>query len=201
MGIYGAVSASFTILFLQALPAIIALALTALFVFGARWHRLPWIALCLALLGLLLANVNSADISDIRIDFSEELEAAAQLFTLRAVIREATDIVETGASDRSAALKKLGRLQEEALEVKGPNAEAPGQAAGIISIFEQEVRGIAGRHRRAYFSSEEDGGAFLETSMISSAMACKTRACSLSICCRKRSLRRYFDGFRLETPR
>jgi len=100
-----------------------------------------------------------------------DLPAAAQLFTLREMLREAEDVTETAASDIDAALKRLVGLREEALEAKGPNSDAPARAAEAVGALEQEVKGIRPAHGRARGLGREDGGAFLEAIVIRAAMS------------------------------
>ncbi|MHC4250641.1 MAG: hypothetical protein ACYS9X_16060 [Planctomycetota bacterium] len=97
--------------------------------------------------------------------------AAAQLFTLRAILREATDVCETGASDIKAAREKLGELRDEALEVKGPSSEAPSLAGDAVRALDQEVGRIRSAYGEAHRADEEDGGAFLKASIIRIAMS------------------------------
>ncbi|MHC5057474.1 MAG: hypothetical protein ACYTKD_22595, partial [Planctomycetota bacterium] len=97
--------------------------------------------------------------------------AAAQLFTLRAILREAGDACETGAPDIGAAREKLGELRDEALEVKGPSSAAPGLAGDAVRALEQEVGRIRSAYGEVHRAGEEDGGAFLTASIIRIAMS------------------------------
>jgi len=121
-----------------------------------------------------------------------DLQAAAQLFTLREMLREAEDVTETAASDIDAALKRLTGLREEALEAEGPNDDAPARAAEAVGALEREVKGIRPARGRARRSAGEDGGAYLEVIILRAAMS------SPRVRFRTGWVERGPDGFRAE---
>jgi len=88
--------------------------LSALFIVGWRRSLICWTALVLAIGGVVLSRVNSAYVSAIKIDWSEQIEAARQRAELEAAEEEPSR--DTDVSDEAVKAK-----QEEAAE-KDPGA-------------------------------------------------------------------------------
>jgi hypothetical protein len=102
---------------------------------------------------------------------NDKLAVAAQLFSLRTILREAEEVCDGAAADIDAALVKLDELRDEAAEAKTPDSEAPGIASSAIAALVPEVNQIRLAYGGAHRAPKEDDGAFLEASIIRIAMS------------------------------
>jgi len=102
------------------------LALVLLLAYAVRWRRslVCWTALALAIGGFVLAKVNSHNLSEIKIDFSEQLRAVK----VRAE-EEAADAAPAVESDMSEEARQAKRAEVEEKETdEGPDGppDSPG---------------------------------------------------------------------------
>ena len=101
---------------------LVAVALMALYVLSLRRSLVCWPALAVAIVGLVLANINSNNVSAIRMDFSEDIRAAKQ----RAA--------EEAAADRTPAESDVSEEAEKARQAEAAekdNEPAEGEQPGV----------------------------------------------------------------------
>jgi len=92
----------------------VAAALSALFILGWRRSKVCWAALVVAVAGLVLSRVNSAEVSAIKIDWSEQLQAARQ--------RAASQTTEDEQPRQSDLSDKAQQAKQHEVAEKDPAA-------------------------------------------------------------------------------
>ena len=97
-----------------------AAAMAVLFVLGWRRSKVCYAALVLAIAGLVLSQINSDNVSEIKIDFSEELRAAQQ----RAA-REAAEEEQPAESDEAEQSEEVREAKRAEAAEKGPVDNEP----------------------------------------------------------------------------
>jgi len=108
---------------------LVAVALMALYVVALRRSLVCWPALAVAIVGLVLANINSNNVSAIRMDFSEDIRAAKQ----RAA--------EEAAADRTPAESDVSEEAEKAKQAEAAekdNEPAEGEQPSTEEVEKSE---------------------------------------------------------------
>jgi len=109
---------------------VVAAALSLLFVAGLRRSKVCWTALILAVVGLSLAWINSANISEIEIDRTAEIEAAQQ--RAAELAKEEQEEIESGISEDSEEAKS-----EEAEEAATEDGEETAEEQDDVPAYRQ----------------------------------------------------------------
>ena len=99
-----------------------ALLLMAMFICGLRRTLVCWAALLLAIVAIVLANVNSNNVSAIKMDFSEDIQAARQRAAKETDAVEKTEETEETEADEEAEEPEDGGAEEA--ESPTPKQEA-----------------------------------------------------------------------------